>query len=110
LLPYQDRIETQLQENPYSPGWYWLTIYSNFATKDQAIDTLIKNYNLNNMEVIAFGDNTNDIKMLKYASKGIAVENACPEVKDIADLIIGSNEDDSVIKYIANDNKLELIR
>ena len=103
-------IEIHFQENPYSPGWYWLTAHSHFATKDQAIFKLLQLYNMTDANVVVFGDNTNDIKMLKYASKGVAVENACPELKEIADIIIGSNDDNSVIEFIAKENNVELIK
>ncbi|MCK5052344.1 MAG: HAD-IIB family hydrolase [Candidatus Cloacimonetes bacterium] len=102
-------IEIHFQENPYSPGWFWLTVHSNIATKDKAIESLLKQYNMIDANVTAFGDNTNDIKMLKYASKAVAVENACIELKEVADDIIGNNDDDSVIKYIAKECNLELI-
>ena len=102
-------IEIHFQENPYSPGWFWLTIHSNAATKDQAIESLLKQCNMIDANVTAFGDNTNDIKMLKYASKAVAVENACSELKEVADDIIGYNDNDSVIKYIAKECNLELI-
>lgn len=93
-------IEVHLQENFYSPGWYWLTIHSHKATKDQAIQELIKMNGIEDHCITVFGDNANDIKMLKYANKAIAVENAIDEVKAIADEIIESNNKDGVIKYI----------
>jgi 5-amino-6-(5-phospho-D-ribitylamino)uracil phosphatase len=103
-------IEIHFQENEYSAGWFWLTLHSNLATKDQAIDDLLQLCNMVEANVVAFGDNTNDIKMLKYASKAVAVENACNDLKEIADITIGNNEDDSVIKYIAKENNMELIK
>lgn len=93
-------IEVHLQENPYSPGWHWLTIHSEFATKDKAIKIVKDIANLNDAVLTVFGDNTNDIKMMKAADISIAVENAKEDVKNIADNIIGTNTDDSVIKYI----------
>lgn len=102
-------IEIHLQENSYSPGWYWLSVHSHKACKDLAIKNLLEMYNLNDADVIAFGDNTNDIKMLKNATKGIAVENALVELKEVADQTIGLNDHDSVIKYIAEFCNIELI-
>ncbi len=102
-------IELHFQENYYSPSWFWLTIHSNLATKDQAIKRLLWQCDMIDANVTAFGDNTNDIKMLKYATKSIAVENACLELKKVANIIIGKNEDNSVIRYIAKENNLSLI-
>ncbi len=50
--------------------------------------------------VVAFGDNINDIPMLREADVAVAVENAVPEVKRIADVIIGSNTIDAVPRFI----------
>ena len=51
-------------------------------------------------KVVAFGDNLNDIIMLNGADTAVAVENAVQQVKEIADIIIGNNNDNSVVKYI----------
>lgn len=47
-----------------------------------------------------FGDNLNDLPMMAVADEAVAVANAMPEVKASADIVIGSNADDSVAKYI----------
>lgn len=46
--------------------------------------------------VIAFGDNYNDIDLLQHAGWGVAVENAKPEVKAIANEITATNKEDGV--------------
>ncbi|WP_138503985.1 HAD hydrolase family protein [Nostoc sp. PA-18-2419] len=96
-------VETHLMENQYSPGWYWLTIHDYKATKDQAIQTLVENYGLSESEVVVFGDQINDIKMFKIATRAIAVANANVELKRYATLVIGSNTENSVVKYIHHD-------
>lgn len=55
--------------------------------------------------VVVFGDNLNDIPMMKVADVAVAVENAFPEVKSIAQVIIGENTKDSVAEFIAQDFK-----
>ncbi|GAA6618262.1 HAD-IIB family hydrolase [Scytonema sp. NUACC26] len=96
-------VETHSIENQYSPGWYWLTIHDYKATKDQAIQTLVENYGLRESEIVVFGDQINDIKMFKIADRAIAVANADAELKRYATLVIGSNTEDSVVKYIHQD-------
>ncbi|MCF2147024.1 Cof-type HAD-IIB family hydrolase [Desmonostoc muscorum LEGE 12446] len=96
-------VETHLMENQYSPGWYWLTIHDCKATKDQAIQTMVENYGLEESEIVVFGDQINDIKMFKVADRAIAVANADAQLKSYATLVIGSNTEDSVVKYIHQD-------
>ncbi len=52
-------------------------------------------------EVIAFGDMPNDLPMLRWAGRGVAVANAHPDVLAGADEIARSNEEDGVAHIIA---------
>ena len=47
-------------------------------------------------EVIAFGDQQNDMEMLRIAGLGVAMGNSPPEVQACADCITGSNESDAI--------------
>ncbi|WP_081403159.1 HAD hydrolase family protein [Scytonema hofmannii] len=71
--------------------------------EDQAIQTLVENYGLRESEIVVFGDQINDIKMFKIADRAIAVANADAKLKRYATLVIGSNTEDSVVKYIHQD-------
>lgn len=51
-------------------------------------------------EMIAFGDNSNDLEMLQFVGEGVAMDNAVPQVKAAADTIIGHNNDGAVLTYI----------
>lgn len=97
---YGELVETHLFENVYSPDWYWLTIQDRRATKDQAIAWLMEACGLDGDELIVFGDQINDIKMFRIAAQAVAVENAHADLKRHATHVIGSNEEDSVVKYI----------
>ncbi|MBD5520522.1 MAG: HAD hydrolase family protein [Lachnospiraceae bacterium] len=51
--------------------------------------------------IIAFGDDYADIGMLKLCGRGIAMGNAINEVKEEADCVIGSNDEDGIAEYLA---------
>ena len=51
-------------------------------------------------ETLAFGDNINDIEMLKRASHSFAVENAREEVKEVANFIAPSYKEDGVLQVL----------
>ncbi|MDR9892769.1 pyridoxal phosphatase [Pseudenterobacter timonensis] len=51
-------------------------------------------------DVIAFGDNYNDISMLEAAGMGVAMGNADDAVKARANVVIGDNTTDSIAKFI----------
>ena len=86
------------QEDYPGCGVYWYEIFSDKATKANAIHQL-KEYT-GASELVCFGDNVNDIEMLRVADIGCAVKNAFDEVKKAADTVIGGNESYGVPYYI----------
>lgn len=75
-----------------------LEIFSSQTSKANAIRILRQMCGAE--RVVAFGDNINDIPMLREADVAVAVENAVPEVKRAADIFIGSNKENSVARFI----------
>ena len=73
-----------------------LEITHTSINKGSTIDMLSKELDLPASSFIAFGDNLNDIEMIKKAGMGVAVENAVSEVKTVADFITKSNNDDGI--------------
>lgn len=51
-------------------------------------------------DVVVFGDGINDCRMMKEAAFGIAMGNACDELKEIADYITADSTDDGVLKAL----------
>ncbi len=103
---FGESLQTHFFQNPYSPQWHWLTIHDKKACKAIAIKTLLEMKGFSPDELTVFGDNLNDVNMFKMAGTAIAVENATDEIKQHADKMIGTNESDSVVKYIAEVEKL----
>ena len=61
---------------------------------------LLDKLGISREELIAFGDNYNDITMIGYAGMGVAMGNAEPEVKRIANCVCETNDEDGVAKTI----------
>lgn len=93
-------IDFAYYKDSYSDDWL-IEIYSHAASK--AIGAKEVAEIVGAEEIVAFGDNLNDIIMLKGADRAVVVENAVSEVKEIADVIIGTNNEDSVVNFIAED-------
>ena len=51
-------------------------------------------------QIVAFGDDVNDIKMLEGCGVGVAVSNALPTLYNVAAQICGSNKNDGVAHWI----------
>ncbi len=84
----------------YTTGWYWLTVHSGAASKDRAVDVLRRRHGLAGLPIVAFGDQANDLPLLRFADHSVAVANADPEVKAEADEVTGANTEDAVPRYI----------
>ena len=70
------------------------------AKKSSGIASLAGAHGFGLDNVVAFGDDFNDIDMLKACGFGVAVENALPEVKSFAEYICSSNMEDGVASWI----------
>lgn len=70
------------------------------ATKGLAVEKLGKKYGISRDEIIAIGDNRNDLSMLEYAGLGIAVENAADGIKNFSDYVTVSNEESAIAEVI----------
>lgn len=98
----QTGCEASCYPDTYNPGVMLLEVFAPGVSKANGLMRLKKMMGARN--VVVFGDNLNDIPMFKVADKAIAVANAHPEVKKAADLVIGGNTEDAVLKYILSLN------
>lgn len=70
------------------------------ATKWEAIRIVADHFNVSADKIVAFGDDYNDLGMLRNCGTGVAVDNALDEIKTVADSICESNDNDGVAKWI----------
>lgn len=80
--------------------WYY-EIFNKNASKGAALKKFCDIYGINLKNVIAIGDNENDITMLDVAGTAAAVANAPDEVKAHADIITCSNEEGAIADLIS---------
>jgi len=60
------------------------------------LDKACQELGIDASEIIAFGDAQNDISMVEYAGLGVAMGNACEELKAVANEITASNNEDGI--------------
>ncbi len=85
----------------FSDG-FWYKITKKGATKESAVKMICDKCGIELSNVIAFGDDYADIAMLSSSGLGIAMGNAIKEVKEAADIVIGSNDEDGIAVYLEN--------
>lgn len=66
------------------------------ASKGMALQALVQRWDLTLDHVVSFGDDVNDVEMVEESGLGVAMSNAVPEVKAVANYITGSNDEDGV--------------
>ena len=77
----------------------YLEILPPEATKGSAAKVLLEHYGLSPKQAVAFGDSDVDVDMLQYCGLGVAMGNAPRSVKEAADYVTASNDEEGV--YIA---------
>ena len=77
-----------------------LEVMDKGVSKGSAVKLLCSKLGIDPQEVMAIGDNENDLSMIKFAGIGVAMGNAEKIVKDSADYITGSNDEDGVAEAI----------
>ncbi|WP_207696002.1 HAD superfamily hydrolase [Enterococcus sp. DIV0212c] len=69
-------------------------------TKAYGISLLARDLGIKQEEIMTIGDEENDLPMIEYAGLGVAMENAVPRVKDLADVITDTNDNDGVAQAV----------
>lgn len=85
----------------FNPEVAFMDIYAGSCSKANAVKDVARELGCD--RIVVFGDNLNDLPMMRVADVAVAVENALPEVRDMASTVIGSNASDSVARFILED-------
>ncbi|MGB8454885.1 MAG: Cof-type HAD-IIB family hydrolase [Anaerocolumna sp.] len=76
---------------------YWMLQFLPFdSSKGKAVMELAHHLGLKNSQVLSFGDSYNDMEMISESGIGIAMGNACEQLKKVADFVTLSNDEDGV--------------
>lgn len=84
----------------YRSEAFFLEIVPLGIDKAQRLSVLLEHLGMTREEMICVGDGYNDQSMIEYAGLGVAMQNAKPEVRAVADYITLSNEEDGVAAVV----------
>ena len=68
--------------------------------KERGIDTLARHLGYTADNVMAFGDGINDSEMIAHVGLGVAMGNALPELKQMAQYVTSDIEDDGILNAL----------
>lgn len=78
----------------------FLEFFNSNVSKAEAIKKIGEIYGIKREEIIAIGDGSNDLEMIEYAGLGVAMANANDQLKNMANHVTTSNDEDGVAKVI----------
>lgn len=81
-------------------GYSLLEVAPKGVSKATGLDRLTALNSVLPAEVMAFGDNWNDVEMLQFAGLGVAMGNAVDGLKSVADAVTASNQEDGVAVFL----------
>ena len=81
-------------------NYFYTEITNQNVNKWSAIEELIKRINIRKEEVVAIGDNINDREMIQNAGTGVVMGNGSPQMKEIADRVVSTNDENGVAEAI----------
>lgn len=81
-------------------GWFSFEILNKNANKGNGLEKVAKYLNIQKEYILAIGDGNNDISMYNYAGYKVAMENAKEKLKEVAEYITKSNDEDGVAYII----------
>lgn len=79
---------------------FFIEIMPPKVDKAASLDRMLENTGLTRENAICCGDGFNDISMIKYAGVGVAMGNAQKEVKEAADFITGTNDENGLVQVM----------
>ena len=84
----------------YRSAEFFIEIMPKNVDKATSLDKMLSTVGLTREDAICCGDGFNDISMIEFAGVGVAMANAQPVVKEAADFITYSNDEDGIVKVI----------
>jgi Cof subfamily protein (haloacid dehalogenase superfamily) len=90
-----------LAESTHSSSGALVEISAAGVTKAAGLAWICERDGIDASEVVAFGDMPNDIPMLAWAGRAVAMGNAHPAVREVADEVTRTNDEDGVARYLS---------
>ena len=86
---------------------YLLEIVDKSVSKAVGIKILLEHYGFSVNDAVAFGDNYNDIEMLEYIPRSVAMGNSPDAIKKIASTVTDSNADSGIYTYLVKEKIID---
>jgi Cof subfamily protein (haloacid dehalogenase superfamily) len=89
-----------IDQRVWAAPWNIIEVIRSGINKARGLEKVAEYYNVPRERIIAFGDEDNDFEMIEYAGHGVAMGNAIDELKERANYVTLTNEEDGVAHYL----------
>jgi len=94
MEPFKDKL------NCVFTSTFYFEFTAKGVDKAKALDTVLIPLGYTKENMIAFGDSQNDMTMIDYVGVGVAMDNAVDEVKNVANFVTASNDENGIAKAL----------
>lgn len=104
LAEVERRLQKQFGQNLsiYRSEPYFLELMPPGVDKAKSLEKLLAALSLTREETVCCGDGFNDLSMIEYAGLGVAMKNAQRSVRECADYITATNDEDGIVQVVEN--------
>ncbi|QAS51638.1 Cof-type HAD-IIB family hydrolase [Halobacillus litoralis] len=95
-----DEHASLIDHRKWGAPWHVIEIVRAGMNKAVGLDKIARYFHIPKDRVIAFGDEDNDFEMIEYAGVGVAMGNAINELKDIANHVTHTNEQNGIGEFL----------
>lgn len=99
---YEKELGERYQDvaSVYRSEPFFIEIMPKNVDKAASLDKMLPVIGMRHEQTVCCGDGFNDMSMIRYAAVGVAMGNAQPVVKEAADYITGTNDEDGLVEVI----------
>jgi len=102
LLDFREKLK-DIKGTNVSSSWHNnIEVMNEGVSKGTGLNYLIDKLNIDKSEVVAIGDNENDISMFKVAGLAVGMRNGDESIKNHVHVFTDTNDEDGVAKAIEN--------
>jgi Cof subfamily protein (haloacid dehalogenase superfamily) len=89
-----------IDHRKWGAPWHVIEIVKAGINKAVGIQKVADYYKIPIENIISFGDEDNDLEMISFVGTGVAMENAIDQLKELADEVTKSNQEDGVAVFL----------
>ncbi|WP_026675437.1 Cof-type HAD-IIB family hydrolase [Alkalihalobacterium bogoriense] len=104
----QDAHAEVIDQRMWGAPWHVIEIIRAGIHKAVGLKKIADYYQIPKERIIAFGDEDNDLEMLEYAGKGVAMGNGIKEAKQVAKFVTATNEEEGIALFLEEELGISL--